>query len=323
VAKASKNGKNEFMLWLKDEEAKGTTMVYTDGSFIREKHRGSYGVCISEQQRWIHDHSDWCAAASSYDSKLAALESAIQWISTHRRHATCICIASDNKSVITSFLDMSAHSSQTSSLCINLALLDLFSANPNISIHLTHCPSHSSIPGNERADKLATIGGGLLPPPTSTLRANFLNNYVQNMDLWWKSQASMQEYRGWQWLIIKHKRKRFMPSIQNKTNANFFVLAAKDSISAMARITRCITNHAPTGEYRQRFFPGKPSHCVTCGNKTLLSRKHILFSCPCFSLIAPTIHDWQRSNNNDKSLFNFLSRHPESLSFESLLPDVP
>jgi ribonuclease HI len=122
-------------------------MVYTDGSYLKTG-KGAYGVCISEHHRWIHDHSDWCAAASSYDSELAAIESAIQWISTHGQHAKHVCIASDIKAVITSFLDLSTHSSQTSSVRINLALLDLFSRNPDLRLHVTHCPSHVGITGN-------------------------------------------------------------------------------------------------------------------------------------------------------------------------------
>ena len=169
---------------------------------------------------------------------------------------------------------MSAHSSQTSSLHINLALLDLFAANKDVSICLTHCPSHSGIPGNERADKLATIGGNPLPPIVSSLRGSFLNNYIQDMDSWWKAQVAAQEYRGRQWLAIKRKCKRFQPSIRNKPNANFFILASKDSITTMARITCCITNHAPTGEYRQHFFPNKPTHCTTCGHNTLFPASH-------------------------------------------------
>ena len=315
--------KRELIQWLRNEEDQGATMIYTDGSFVREKQIGGYGVCISEQQTWVHDHSDWCAAASSYDSELAALESAIQWISIHRPRATRICIASDNKSVLTSFLDMSAHSSQTSSLRINLALLSLFADNKDISIRLTHCPSHSGIPGNERADKLATIGGSPLPPVAPSLRGNYLNSYVQDMDSWWKTQTTIQEYRGRQWLAIKRKRKRFKPSIRNKPNANFFTLASKDSISTMARITRCITNHAPTGEYRQRFFPDKPTHCTTCGPNTLLSREHILCACPSFTPIAPSINNWKQARNNDSRLFKFLLRYPISFSFDCLPPDVP
>jgi ribonuclease HI len=242
--------KREFQAWLHDQERTGTTMIFTDGSY-QKTGKGAYSVCISEHHQWIHDHSDWCAAASSYDSELAAIKSAIQWICTHRRDTDNICIASDNKSIISSFLDMSAHSSQTTSLHINLALLDLFSHNKHIKIHVTHCPSHVGIVGNERADKLASFGGGskLIPPPI--LCGHFINDYLSDMDAWWKAQASSQEYRGQQWLAICRKKKRFMPSIRNKPNCNFFVDTAKGSIVLMSRITHCITNHVPTGEYRQ------------------------------------------------------------------------
>jgi len=40
------------------------------------------------------------------------------------------------------------------------------------------------------------------------------------------------------------------------------------SNSTCARITRLITNHAPIGEYRQRFFPLEESLCP-CGIGTL------------------------------------------------------
>ena len=170
-------------------------------------------------------------------------------------------------------------------------------------------PSSGTIPGNERANKLATIGGGSQPFIPLALRGNFLSNYVQNMDSWRKAQAPTQEYRGRQWLAIRCKRKWFLPRICNKTNANFFLRAAKDSITAMARIAHCITNDAPTGEYRQRFFPGKPTHCATCGPDTLLLRKHILCHCPRHAPLAPSINDWQHSRNNGKLLFTFLPHH--------------
>ena len=266
---------------------------------------GGYSVCILERQTWIHDHLDWCAAASSFDSELAALKSAIQWIATHRCHTTHICITSDNKSVLSSFLDMSTHSSQTSSLCINLVLLDLFTDNKDVSIHLTHCPSHSGIPGNECADKLATISGSPLLPIVSSLWGNFLNNYIQDMDSWWKVQATAQEYRGRQWLAIKHKHKHFQLSICNKPNANFFILVSKDSITTMVHIMHCITNHALTGEYRQCFFPDEPTHCAACGHNTLLSREHILCSCLQFMPIVPSINNWKQTRDNDTTFSNF------------------
>ena len=42
-----------------------------------------------------------------------------------------------------------------------------------------------------------------------------------------------------------------------------------------ARVTRAITNHAPIGEYRLRFFPNKDFKCP-CNNYPIESRRHIL-----------------------------------------------
>ena len=142
------------------------------------------------------------------------------------------------------------------------------------------------------------------------------------MNSWWKAQAAAQKYRGRQWLAIKCKHKCFQLSIRNKPNANFFTLAAKDSITAMACIMHCITNHAPTREYRQRFFSDKPTHCTACRYNTLLSREHILCSCLQFTPIAPSINNWKQTRDNDAHLFKFLSRHPISFSFDCLPPDV-
>jgi hypothetical protein len=114
-----------------------------------------------------------------------------------------------------------------------------------------------------------------------------------------------------------------MPSIQNKPNRNFFVDAAKGSIVMMSCITRCITNNAPMGEYRQQFFPDKPTHCNTCGTNVLLSRNHILTKCPNYMLTTPSIKDWQTTKHNGTLLFKFLTDNPVSFSFNGLLPDVP
>ena len=45
-----------------------------------------------------------------------------------------------------------------------------------------------------------------------------------------------------------------------------------------ARATRAITNHAPIGEYRLRFFPNEEFKCP-CGNYPIKSRRHILHEC--------------------------------------------
>ena len=50
------------------------------------------------------------------------------------------------------------------------------------------------------------------------------------------------------------------------------------SNSLCARASRAIVNHAPTGEYRLRFFPNETFHCP-CGSYPIETRRHILHDC--------------------------------------------
>ena len=49
-----------------------------------------------------------------------------------------------------------------------------------------------------------------------------------------------------------------------------------------ARTMRAITNHAPIGEYRLRFFPNEDFKCL-CNNCPIESRRHILYKCRRFN----------------------------------------
>ena len=53
------------------------------------------------------------------------------------------------------------------------------------------------------------------------------------------------------------------------------------SNSLCTRATRLITNHAPIGEYRARFFPDKTNFCA-CNNNQLETRHHVLHECPLY-----------------------------------------
>jgi len=54
------------------------------------------------------------------------------------------------------------------------------------------------------------------------------------------------------------------------------------SNSLCARTTRAITNHAPIGEYRLRFFSKEDFKC-SCSNYPIELRRHILHKCRRFN----------------------------------------
>ncbi|KAF8621397.1 hypothetical protein AX15_007831 [Amanita polypyramis BW_CC] len=79
------------------------------------------------------------------------------------------------------------------------------------------------------------------------------------------------EYRAWDkttrqhnglgrdFLRLKYKGKRIGPSLGSRRKA--FIEASEDNITILARLTRLVTNHAPIGEYRRRFFPTENRNC--------------------------------------------------------------
>ena len=55
------------------------------------------------------------------------------------------------------------------------------------------------------------------------------------------------------------------------------------SNSLCTRVTRVITNHAPIGEYRLRFFSWEDFRCP-CSNYPIETRQHILYECRRYSI---------------------------------------
>jgi len=80
----------------------------------------------------------------------------------------------------------------------------------------------------------------------------------------------------------------------------------------MARFTRCITAHAPIGEYRRDFAPPLDFACP-CGHSLYESRDHVILRCPRFlrklpgaHLYADSLADFLKDN---PGAFEFLDRH--------------
>lgn len=178
---APKRSSKFFAVWVRDFKLRidalkmsKRTLIFTDGAFWAKSARASYAYTAYHNGSW-HDHSFWCLAGSSYDSELAALEEAIQWaITNHIDHPVFFI---NNKAVLTTFLDLGTHSSQMSSIRINIILHDHLSSSNNM-LSFAYCPSHVGIEGNERADKLTKTGAAMGPTnPIQMLRSNFVNDF--------------------------------------------------------------------------------------------------------------------------------------------------
>jgi hypothetical protein len=103
-----------------------------------------------------------------------------------------IYILIDNKGIIRFFLQMQARSSQVTALRINLLLLDLFSRNPRLKLHFSHCPSYTGVPFNEKVDRLATTFNALGGIPQGSLRQHFLDDKFKVANQQWQALAHLR-----------------------------------------------------------------------------------------------------------------------------------
>ena len=252
-----------FKGWIWQTEAEGQWMIYTDGGFWKNNKRGMHAMVGG---RVIAKEAGWVPAASSFDSELAVLLNAISWVADNLALITKpnIFFLIDNKSVIQSFLQMHIRSSQMTLLRINLLLVDLLAKRPDITLHFSHCPSHSKIPFNDEADHLTSTfiqkGGG----PDILLRQHYLDDESRKASRHWQVLSRFPSYQGKSWMRIKRRKKTFVPSLKNKDARRFFMDLAQDNMKDMSRFTCAITAHAPIGEYyltRPDRFPGFPYHC--------------------------------------------------------------
>ena len=175
---APKRSSKLFDGWVRDLknkitslQAAGRSMIFSDSAYWSKLSRASYAFAAFHNSEW-HDSFGWCPAGSSFDAELAAFEEALQWTITQNIHDPIFFI--DNKSVLTSFLDLDTHSSQLASIRINLILHDFLSTTTS-TLSFAYCPSHVGIEGNERADRLTKKGAAIGPTsPLKILRSNFL-----------------------------------------------------------------------------------------------------------------------------------------------------
>ena len=72
--------------------------------------------------------------------------------------------------------------------------------------------------------------------------------------------------------------------------------------------TRAITNHAPIGEYRLRFFPNEEFKCP-CDNYPIKSRRHILYNCMRFNRY------WNPRRDSLSHFIMFLTANPNAFAF--------
>ena len=173
------------------------------------------------------------------------------------------------------------------------------------------CPGHEGIVQNDLVDSDAKSAAIRLPQPPITSIAYQKQVSHERALREWRTLASKPSHRGHHFLLEKvtpstHKGGQFMKSFGN-------------NLSIASRAARAILNHAPTGEYRSRFFPHMDQNCPECG--AYQDREHILNVCTRYRRERLDFLAFLKdSSHPGEALFSFLERNKAAFSFDDAPP---
>ena len=179
-----------------------------------------------------------------------------------------------------------------------------------------NAPSHLGFTLNELADKAApTAPAGPFAFPRHTVASRLRLNRALVITEWRDKWLPFANSKA---LKLKKKKRVFLPNAWDGKGKQFIGLAS--DISTFSRFTRLITGHAPTGEYREHFFPQEPQGC-TCLEE-FQSRAHLLVNCPKYTYKFSSMISFNLAENNTNRIFKFLKENPTSFTFDDAPIDI-
>ena len=204
-------------------------------------------------------------------------------------------------------MDTSIHLGQEHSVAMSRLLRSHFIAYPEGSLHFWDCPSDAKwfIQARVHDDAVRTQYPVAEQMHTSLDTLSQRNSKICLEE--WTTEFSRSEIQGRNFLAMNTEKHKEATPMYAKGGTWMSYLG--HSISLCARATRAILNHAPTGEYRARFFPQESPACP-CGQSDIETRQHILTECPRFtkdrvSLPSPCIGDFIKFLTSNPTAFTF------------------
>ena len=179
---------------------------------------------------------------------------------------------------------------------------------PNCAYTFSWCPGHSGVSENEMADQLANTKN--LPPPAPFMSMNAaIRVDERSEELRWNKLVRGNFGMGSQFIAIRHRGKA--------KQGTYFIAKCNNNIALLSRITRSITGHMPTGEYRQHFHPDTDTRCLF--DDEFHSRAHVLCRCPQYSHTLKSFDRLARYKNTIRAIVKLFEKNRTLGTFE----DVP
>ena len=163
----------------------------------------------------------------------------------------------------------------THTIAISQELRNFFWESPANHIEFWDCPSNNKWPPHHAANKETKSQSAcpLYPSQVSwdLSQKDECDSYIRT----WQMYFQASDYKGKQFLDLDNDDETIAPTY---IKGGAWLKHVGHSNTLTVRITCLITNHAPTGEYRKRFFLNKPRACP-CQKALVETRHHILYKC--------------------------------------------
>ncbi len=300
-------------------------VIFTDGSSYVTAPDGmnlgsAAGYRAYRNGRLLRSRSIYTGYAFSFDCELIALSMAIAF--GYLKSYKTLHIFSDSENALSNLTDVSGGRMGNLNSC--RILRDWFERDPDNHLHLHYCPSHAGIEENEAVDAdvkhtarytswrdLPRYRGTF--PTSHAFVKHAISDYMVTL---WQQEADANPSKYWGRYHLSH------PAFRRFRHTGAFPLKRLGGRPTLvSRFIRCVTGHAPTGHYRDRFRHrhGEPTMCVLhSGDWAYHTREHVLFKCDYYTrrYRYSSIEELFDSLDPFYDIQNFLLDNPTAFSFE-------
>ena len=295
------------------DDLPGKTVIGSDGSY-KIKGKGVSAFIVQRNGQTIHSSSFLVIAHSSYDAEMQAVHAAIKFVA--HNVAGSVLVFVDNQATLKSLFNTRPHSAFELARENCRLMGDWTNSSHDNNIEFRWMPSHLGFEINELADKAADVTPIGPPPfPSHTIASRIRHNRSLVIFEWRQAWSMFANNKV---LKLKKKKKPLLPNAWDGKGKQFISMAG-DMIT-FSRFTRLVSGHAPTGEFRLRFFPHEPRGC-TCFER-FQSRSHLLTECPKYSFLFSSMASFHLANDNTKKIFRFLKENPTAFTFDDEPIDI-
>ena len=288
------------------KDADNILAIGTDGSY-KKKGQGVSAVVAQHNHVTTHTEARQIVAHSSFDAEMFAVNIAIHYIYQNVQGPVIVFI--DNQATIKAMFKVTAHSAFELSRDNSQTIIQWLDMDDRNHIEFRWVPSHLGFEINELADSAAdTSIVGPFPQPKHNIASRLRHNKASTVIEW---RTSWSRFIATKRLKLKKKKKVLLPNCWDG-KGNQFMNNAND-IETFSRFTRLISGHAPTGEYRSRFFPNEPTGCL-CFTE-YQSHVHLLTECPRYKSKFSSIDAFYVANKNMVNIFKYLSDNKTAFTF--------